>query len=46
MLLLQDKVLLPKGVDSINHLLDQLDFRISKPVLVGDIIAATCKKLP
>merc|ERR1719158_541595 len=32
-------VLLPQGVDAVNHLLDQLDLRVSEPVLVGDIIS-------
>merc|ERR1719319_105105 len=31
-------VLLPQGVDSINHLLDQLNLRVSEPVLVGDVV--------
>merc|ERR1719249_181044 len=31
-------VLLPQGVDAINHLLDELNLGVSKPVLVGDIV--------
>merc|ERR1719471_1532228 len=31
-------VLLPQGVDAVNHLLDKLDLRVSEPVLVGDVI--------
>merc|ERR1712012_742747 len=31
-------VLLPQGVDAINHLLDKLDLRVSESVLVGDVI--------
>merc|ERR1719178_227639 len=31
-------VLLPQGVDAINHLLDELNLGVSKPVLVGDVI--------
>merc|ERR1711936_1024735 len=31
-------VLLPQGVDTVNHLLDQLNLRVSEPVLVGDVI--------
>jgi len=40
-LLLECLVFLPEGVDSINHLLDQLDLRVSKSVLVGDIISVS-----
>merc|ERR1712045_301926 len=35
---LKDLVFLPELVDSINHLLDKLDLRVSEPVLVGDVI--------
>jgi len=38
---LQNLVLLPKFVDSINHFLNQLDLRVSKSVLVGDVISVT-----
>merc|ERR1719370_2435406 len=31
-------VLLPQGVDAINHLLDELNLGVSEPVLVGDVI--------
>merc|ERR1719319_250087 len=31
-------VLLPQGVDTVNHLLDQLNLRVSEPVLVGDVV--------
>jgi len=31
-------VLLPQGVDSINHLLDELNLGVSEPVLVGDVV--------
>merc|ERR1719295_1799715 len=34
-------VLLPQGVDSINHLLDQLNLGVSEPVLVGDVIGVS-----
>ena len=37
-LLLQLQVLLPEGVDGVNHDLDQLDLGVSQPVLVGDIV--------
>merc|ERR1712038_1713069 len=39
--LLQLLVLFPELVDSINHLLDKLDLRVSEPVLVGDVISVT-----
>ena len=42
MLLLQLLVLGPEGVDSVNHLLDQLNLGVPEPVLVGDIVGATC----
>merc|ERR1719318_1812123 len=31
-------VLLPQGVDAINHLLDELNLGVSEPVLVGDVV--------
>merc|ERR1712012_879845 len=31
-------VLFPEFVDTINHLLDKLNLRVSQPVLVGDVI--------
>ena len=34
-------VFFPEGIDSINHLLHQLHFRIPKSMLVGDIISVT-----
>merc|ERR1719317_1522917 len=34
-------VLLPQGVDTINHLLDQLNLRVSEPVLVGDVVGVS-----
>merc|ERR1711963_487399 len=34
-------VFLPQGVDTVNHLLDQLDLRVSEPVLVGDVIGVS-----
>merc|ERR1711994_273689 len=39
-LLLPFKIFLVEGVDSINHDLDQLDLRVSKTMLVGDVISA------
>jgi len=38
---LQNLILLPELVDSIDHLLNQLDLRVSQSVLVGDIISMT-----
>merc|ERR1712088_708912 len=34
-------VFLPQGVDSINHLLDELNLRVSEPVLVGDVVGVS-----
>merc|ERR1719397_1215747 len=34
-------VLLPEGVDAINHLLDELNLGVSKPVLVGDVVGVS-----
>merc|ERR1719490_210391 len=34
-------ILLPEGVDSINHLLDELNLGVSEPVLVGDVIGVS-----
>merc|ERR1712203_567033 len=39
-LLLQVKIFLVEGVNSINHDLDKLHLRVSKTVLVGDVISA------
>jgi len=40
-LLLPFEIFLPEGVDTVNHDLDQLNFRKSKTMLVGDVIGAT-----
>merc|ERR1719184_153927 len=40
-LLLEDLVLLVQGVHTVNHLLHQLHLRVSKPVLVGDVVSDT-----
>ena len=40
-LCLKGLVLLPEGVDSINHLLDELDLAVAQTVLVGDIVGHT-----
>merc|ERR1719220_501800 len=34
-------IFLPQGVDSINHLLDELNLRVSEPVLVGDVVGVS-----
>merc|ERR1712015_21368 len=39
-LLLQLKVLLVQGVDTVNHDLDKLDLRVAETVLVRDVIGA------
>jgi len=31
-------ILLPQGVNTVNHLLDQLNLGVSEPVLVGDVV--------
>ena len=38
-LLLELQILLPEGVDSVNHDLDQLDLGVAETVLVGDVIS-------
>ena len=38
MLLGEFLVLLNKGVDSVNHLLDELHLGVAEPVLVGDVV--------
>ena len=40
-LLLESLVFLPEGVDTIDHGLDESNFRVAKPVLIGDVIGAT-----
>merc|ERR1740128_1180452 len=40
-LLLELLILFPESVDSINHLLDKLNLRVSKSVLVGDVIGVS-----
>jgi hypothetical protein len=37
-LLLELEILLPEGVHTVNHDLDQLDLRVAQTVLVGDVI--------
>ena len=37
-LLLEFLVLLPQGVNSINHLLDELNLRVAKTMFVRDVI--------
>ena len=38
-LLLPLEVLLPQGVDTVNHDLDQLDLGVAQSVLVGDVVS-------
>merc|ERR1739844_549348 len=40
-LLLELKVLLPQGVDTVNHDLDKLNLGVAKTMLVGDVISVT-----
>merc|ERR1719215_735698 len=40
-LLLELEVLLPQGVDGVNHDLDQLDLGVSETALVGDVISVS-----
>jgi len=40
-LLLQFKILLPEGVDTINHGLDELDLRVTKTMFVGNVIGVS-----
>ena len=35
-------VLLPQGVDAVDHLLDELHLGVAKPVLVGDVVGDAC----
>ena len=42
MLLLQGLVLLPEGVDTVNHGLDESNLGVSQPVLVGHVVGAAC----
>jgi len=40
-LLLELEILLPEGVDSVDHDLDQLDLGVAETVLVGDVISVS-----
>merc|ERR1712165_142661 len=40
-LLLQFKILLPEGVDAINHGLDELNLRVTKTMFVGNVIGVS-----
>ena len=40
-LLLELEVLLPQGVDAVNHDLYQLHLGVAEPVLVGDVVSVT-----
>merc|ERR1719483_1018568 len=39
--LLQFKIFLPQGVDTVNHGLNKLNFRVSKTMLVGNVIGVS-----
>merc|ERR1712226_1004658 len=39
--LLEFLVFVPQSIDTVNHLLDQLNLRVSEPVLVGDVIGVS-----
>jgi len=39
--LLKNLVFFPELVDTINHLLDKFNLRVSQPVFVGDVIGVT-----
>lgn len=43
MLLLQSLVLLPEGVDTVDHGLDKRNLGVSQPVLVGHVVCAAVK---
>ncbi len=43
-LLLELEVLLPEGVDAVNHDLDQLHLGVAETVLVGDVVGVACRK--
>ena len=40
MFLLELEVFFPQGVHSVNHLLDELDLRVAKTVLVRHVVSA------
>ena len=42
-LLLELDVLLPEGVDSVDHALHELDLGVAETVLVGDVVGVACK---
>ena len=42
-LLLELDVLLPEGVDSVDHALHELDLGVAEAVLVGDVVGVACK---
>ncbi len=43
-LLLELEILLPEGVDAVNHDLDQLHLGVAETVLVGDVIGVACRE--
>ena len=42
-LLLELDVLLPEGVDSVDHALHELDLGVAETVLVGDVVGVACE---
>ena len=42
-LLLELDVLLPEGVDSIDHALHELNLGVAETVLVGDVVGVACE---
>ena len=42
-LLLELDVLLPEGVDSVDHALHELDLGVAEAVLVGDVVGVACE---
>ena len=43
-LLLELDVLLPEGVDSVDHALHELDLGVAETVLVGDVVGVACEE--
>ena len=41
-LLLQFKILLPEGVDTIDHGLDKLNLGVAQAMFVGNVVGVTC----
>ena len=45
MLLLEFLVLLPQGVDSVNHGLNELHLGVAETMLVGDVVCVALKSI-